>query len=210
MAGADASGESSRKKLVNAAFFIVLVVFLGLLSKVSGLFADDDRGSAIALATKPLVSETKSTPRLQERVKPENEIGPPPQVELSGVVGGAEGQRLAVVSVNKSLEAVVRVGDTIFAASTVTEIDQDSLTYRHGSNLVRVVIQDRKALPQNKASSAQLPNNELQVPAKENILPGFIANTGTGGQQSSVESKNGNAEFRRAFENKVNSLRSPL
>ena len=137
-----------------------------------------------------------------------SEVTQPPQVQLSGTVGGADGQRLAVVSVNKSPEAVVRVGDTIFAATTVTEIKQDSMTFRHGSNLIRVVMQDRPASPQGIASSTQALTNEPQVATKENTVPGLMANTGTAGLQSSDESKNGNAEFRQAFERKMNSLQT--
>ena len=135
-----------------------------------------------------------------------SEVTPPPQVQLSGTVGGVDGQRLAVVSVNKSPEIIVRVGDTIFAASTVTEIRQDSMTFRHGSNLIRVVMQDRPASPKGIASSTQASTNELQVATKENTVSGLMANTGTAGLQSSGESKNGNADFRQAFEKKMNSF----
>ena len=137
-----------------------------------------------------------------------NEVTTPPQVQLSGIVGGVDGERLAVVSVNKSPEAVVRVGDLIFAASTVTEIKQDSMTFRHGSNLIRVVMQDRVASLQGRAYSTQPSTNEPQVATKENTVSGLMANTGTVGLQSSGESKNGNAEFRQAFEKKMNSLQT--
>ena len=156
----------------------------------------------------PVLNATRPQLYSAEPLTLKSVITPPPQVQLSGTVGGADGQRLAVVSVNKSPETVVRVGDAIFAASTVTEINQDSMTFRHGSNLIRVVMQDRVASPQGITSFAKPSTNELQVATKENTVPGLIANTGTAGPQSSDDLKNGNAEFRQAFERKMNSLQT--
>ena len=156
----------------------------------------------------PVLNATRQQLYSAEPLTLKSEVTPPPQVQLSGTVGGEDEQRLAVVSVNKSPETIVRVGDTIFAASTVTEIKQDSMTFRHGSNLIRVVMQDRPASPQGIASFTQALTNEPQVATKENTVPGLMASTGTAGLQSSGESKNGNAEFRQAFEKKMNSLQT--
>jgi len=156
----------------------------------------------------PVLNATRPQLYSAEPLKSKSEITPPPQVQLSGTVGGADGQQLAVVSVNKSAETIVRVGDTIFAASTVTEIKQDSMTFRHGSNLIRVVMQDRPASPQGIASPTQALTNEPQVATKENTVPGLTANTGIAGLQSSGEPKNGNVEFRQAFEQKMKSFQS--
>ena len=156
----------------------------------------------------PVLNATQSQLYPVEPLALQNKGTTAPQVQLSGIVGGANGQQLAIISVNKAPESIVRVGDQIFSASTVTEINQDSLTYRHGSNLIRVVMQDRRAPPQSEASSAQLPTNELQIAAKEMSVPGFIANTGTAGPQSSDGLKNGNVEFRQVFEQKMKSFQS--
>ena len=194
-------------KLAFAAVAIALlfsVVWVAKVKVFGGAKADDPT----VQSKQPVLNATKPHVFSEDPPVRKDEIGPPPQVELSGIVGGAEGQRLAVVSVNKSPESIVRVGDAIFAASTVTEIKQDSMTFRHGSNLIRVVMQDRPASPQGIASSTQALTNEPQVAIKENTVPGLKANTGTAGLQSSDESKNGNAEFRQAFEKKMNSLQT--
>jgi len=192
-------------KLAYAAVAIALVLSGFWVFEVK-VFSSAKADDPAVQVKQPVLNATRPQLFLAEPLALKNEIVPPPQVQLSGIVGGANQQRLAVVSVNKSPESIVRVGDSIFAASTVTEINQDSLTYRHGSNLIRIVLQDRNAPSQGRASSGQLPNSELKVAAKENTFPGLIANTGTAGPQSSDELKNGNAEFRQAFEKKMNGL----
>jgi len=194
-------------KLVYATVAIAVVVTGVWVSKLKVFSGAKAEGPAVQVM-QPVLNATKSQLYSEEPFEPKKEVTSSPQVLLSGIVGGANGQRLAVVSVNKSPESIVRVGDPIFADSTVTEINQDSLTYRHGSNLIRVVMQDRNVPPQGKVSTAQIPKNELDVPLKENTLPGFVASAGTAGQQSPANSKNGNVEFREAFEKKMKSLQT--
>lgn len=201
-----ASAKPQNPKFAYAVWFIVLAVLLATLTKVLLLSADKGPGDATAPTAQPAVSETKSKLRSPERVASETVSVPPPQVELSGVVGEADGQYLAIISVNKSPESMVRVGNLIFGVSTVTEINQDSLTYSYGSDFIRVALQNRKATPQAKASAERPPINELQDAAMQNTFPGFVANTSIARQQSSVDSKNGNVEFRQAVEQKMKSL----
>ena len=208
MARANAFAGPQRQKLAYAACVIALAVFTVLVFKVFGLFVEDGPGKAVAPTAQPVFIETKSKLPAQGRAVSENEITPPPKVQLSGIVGGADGQQLAIISVNKAPELLVRVGDQIFAASTVTEINQDSLTYRHGSDLIRVFIQGNAAPTQTSVGSANPTSNKQPVARQEDLLPGFMKSTGTAGQQSSAESKNGNVEFRQAFETKMNSLQT--
>ena len=206
MAKANASAGPQRQKLAYAACAIALAIFTALVFKVFGLFAEDGFGKAAAPTAQLVFNETKPKLAAQEREISGNEITPPPKIRLSGIVGGADGQQLAIISVNKAPESIVRVGDPIFAASTVTEINLDSLTYRHGSNLIRVFIQGNTATSQTNVGLAKLVNNEQPVVKQEDLLPGLMKITGAAGQQSSVDSKNGNVEFREAFEKKMNSL----
>ena len=201
-----ATGPSGKLAYATVAVALMLLGFWVFEVKIFSSAKTED--SAVQVKH-PVLNATRPQLYSAEPLTLKNEVIPPPQVQLSGTVGGADGQRLAVVSVNKSPETIVRVGDTIFAASTVTEIKRDSMTFRHGSNLIRVVMDDRPASPQNIASSTQASTSEPQVATKENTVPGLMANTGIAGLQSSGESKNGNAEFRQAFEKKLNSLRPP-
>ena len=195
-------------KLAYAAVLVALVLSGFWVFKVMVFSSAKVEDPAVQIK-QPVLNATQPQLYSAEPLMLKSEVTPPPQVQLSGTVGGADGQRLAVVSVNKSPETIVRVGDTIFAASTVTEIKQDSMTFRHGSNLIRVAMHDRLASPPGVVSSTQALTNEPQVATKENTVPGLMANTGTAGLQGSGESKNGNAEFRQAFEKKLNSLRPP-
>ena len=208
MAKTNASAGQQRQKYAYAACAIALVIFTVLVFKVFGLFAEDRLGKVAAPTAQPVFNETKSKLPAQERGVSEIEITPPPKIQLSGIVGGADGHQLAIISVNKAPESIVRVGDQIFAASTVTEINQDSLTYRHGSDLIRVLVQGNAALTQTSAGSAKSASNEQPVAKQEDLLLGLMKITGTAGQQSSADSKNGNVEFREAFEKKMNSLQT--
>jgi len=194
-------------KLGYAAAAIALM-FLGFWLLDVKIFSSAEAEKPAVQIKQPVLNAAQPRQYPVEPLTLKNEAATPPQVQLSGIVGGANGQRLAVVSVNQSPESIVRVGDPIFAASTVTEINQDSLTYRHGSNLIRVVMQDRNMPPQVKVSTAQIPKNEADVSPKENTLPGFVASAGTAGQQSPANSKNGNVEFREAFEKKMKSFQT--
>ena len=194
-------------KLAYAASAIALVL-LGFWLLDVKIFSSAEAEKPAVELKQPVLNAPQAQLYSAEPLTLRSEVTPPPQVQLSGIVGGADGQRLAVVSVNKSPEAVVRVGDAIFAASIVTEIKQDSMTFRHGSNLIRVVMQDRRASPQGIASSTQASTNEPQVATKENTVPGLMANTGTAGPQSLGDLKNGNVEFRQAFEQKMKSFQS--
>lgn len=197
MAEANASARPQRQKLAYVACAIALTILFALLSKGFGLFAEDGTDKAVAPTAPPVFNEAKSKQYSQARMVSESEITPPPEIQLNGIVGGANGQQLAIISVNKAPESMVRVGDLIFAASTVTEINLDSLTYRHGSNLIRVEMKSRAPSSQGSAASNT-----------ENTQPGFAKSTGQIGQQSPSDAQNGNVEFRQAFEQKMKSFQS--
>ena len=205
--GAFHSATRPGDKLGYAILAIALVLSGFWLLKVK-IFSSAEAEKPAVQVKQPILNAAQPQQYPLEPMALKNEVTTPPKVQLSGIVGGVDGQRLAVISVNKSPEAVVRVGDLIFAVSTVTEINQDSLTYRHGSELIRVVMQNHKRPPQGEASSAQLPTNELQPVTNENAVSGFRTNTGTAGSQSSGDLKTGNVEFRQAFEQKMKSFQS--
>jgi len=195
MAEANSPARPQRQKLAYVACAIALTILVTLLSKGFGLFAEDGVGKAVAPTAQPIFNQVQSKPPAKESVVSEGEITPPPEIQLSGIVGGANGQQLAIISVNKAPELIVHVGDQIFASSTVTEINLDSLTYRHGSNLIRVAMKSHAPSSQGSAASNT-----------ENSQPGFAKSTGQIGQQRPSDAKNGNVEFRQAFEQKMKSL----
>ena len=98
---------------------MVTGVWVSKLKVFSGAKAED-----LAVEVKqPVLNATKSQLYSEKPLEPKKEVTSSPKVLLTGIVGGANRQRLAVVSVNKSPESIVRVGDPIFADSTVTEIN---------------------------------------------------------------------------------------
>lgn len=199
--------EYPHRKLSFAIITITLFLVMALLVKL--VFFPDIEFVDTPVSAQPVFVGTKPPPFAQKSAELEKTSVLPPEVELTGIVYGANGQRLAIVSVNKTPELIVRIGDLIFAASTVTEINLNSLTYRHGSNLIRVVMQSRSPPSQGNVASETQIRSAQEVPDKDNTLPGFVKGTGPIRQQSPSDVENGNAEFRQAFEQKMKSFQLP-
>lgn len=142
----------------------------------------------------------------------ESESYAPLRIRLSGVVGGARGLALAVVSVNDTEDVILHVGDKLAGSSVVVAIDADSMTYRQGTREIRTFLQSvpensqpialRTVAPTASGSASQTPNEEL---AK---LPGFMPSGPPLHRNDGTETPNGNAMFKQAIEAKAASMRA--
>jgi hypothetical protein len=120
-----------------------------------------------------------------------------PSVVLSGVVVGADGGNLAIVSVDRRPERMVRVGDDLANATTVERIDDDSMTYRFAGQQRRVEVQSAR----NVAATAK-----PEAPPKP--LPGFVVGAPTLARADGAGPGSGNDRFRQAVARKTQAIAS--
>lgn len=121
-----------------------------------------------------------------------------PLVVLTGVVVAAGGVgNLAIVSVDRRPEMLIRVGDALGVAATVVRIDDDSMTYRIAGNELLVLV---KQSP-NVAATAK-PH------AAPKQYPGFVAAAPAMARGPGSEPGSGNEAFRQAVEKKFQAIAS--
>ncbi len=118
-----------------------------------------------------------------------------PTVVLGGVVAGSDHDNLAIASVDRGPQVLLRVGDSIGGTATVVRIDHDSMTYRSGGNEVRVFVR-----PAPSAVATATPNPPVKT------YPGFVAAAPAIARANGAEPGSGNEAFRQAFETKMQAI----
>ena len=119
-------------------------------------------------------------------------------VVVTGVAVGSDGRNLALVSIDRRPEMLLRVGDTMPGAATVVHIDDTSMTYRRGGVDFRVSVQ--AAL----AAQAGVAMNAPDVHPK--TYPGFVAGAPAMARAAGTEPGSGNDAFRQAIEKKLQAI----
>ena len=121
-----------------------------------------------------------------------------PLVVLTGVVVAAGGGRnLAIVSVDRRPEMLIRVGDALGVAATVVRIDDASMTYRIAGNELLVFV---KQSPNVSATA--------KPDAAPKQYPGFVAAAPAMARSPGSEPGSGNEAFRQAVEKKLQAIAS--
>jgi hypothetical protein len=120
-----------------------------------------------------------------------------PIVALSGVAMGADGGNLALVSVDRRPEMLLRVGDLLGPSATVVRIDADSMTYRFAGIERRVIVKPSDKAPAQPGPAAQPPR-----------LPGFVPGAPAMARVNGLEPGSGNEAFRQAVEKKMQAIAS--
>ena len=118
-----------------------------------------------------------------------------PGVVLTGVAVGIDGHNLALVSIDKRPELLLRVGDTMPGPATVVHIDDTSMTYRRAGIDFRVPV---------KAAQAGVALAKPDAQAK--TYPGFVAGAPAMARASGTEPGSGNDAFRQAIEKKLQAI----
>lgn len=122
----------------------------------------------------------------------------PPAVVLSGVAVHPDGSsNLAIVSVDRGPQTLLRVGDRLGSSAMVIRIDEASMTYRFAGNDLRVFV----TAPSARISSAAKP----QTPSSDQ-RPGFVADAPAIARANGSEPGSGNEGFRQAVERKMQAI----
>lgn len=150
--------------------------------------------AATDLRTETAPSQVVPLPPAAASVPVDAAIGGP-QVVLSGVVVGAGGGNLAIVSVDRRPETMLRVGDELTPSATVVHIDDGSMTYRFAGRQTRVQVQSVRGASATAQSVA---------PARP--LPGFVAGAPPLARPGGTEPGRGNDAFRQAVAKKAQAI----
>ena len=118
-----------------------------------------------------------------------------PSVVLSGVVVGVGGGNLAIVSIDRRPETMLRVGDAVSNTGVVSQIDENSMTYDVAGQPRRVVVEPGRSVAATAKAAA---------PAKP--LPGFVTGAPPMARASGVEPGSGNDNFRQAVARKAQAI----
>lgn len=119
-----------------------------------------------------------------------------PAVMLTGVAVGADARNLALVSIDRRPEVLLRVGDAMTASATVVHIDDTSMTYRQAGVDVRLAVKPARAAAAAVAQAAAPPTT----------YPGFMADAPPMARVNGREPGSGNDAFRQAIDKKLQSI----
>lgn len=118
-----------------------------------------------------------------------------PVVILTGVAVNVDGSNVAIASVNRGAQTLLRVGDPIGPFASILRIDDASMTYRFAGRDLRVFV--------------QAPQRVSQAAPRQATPPAYLAVAGTPAPAASalgLEPGSGNAAFRQAVEKKIQAL----
>lgn len=150
----------------------------------------------IAAVPAPAVSDAPAEKAASDPPPPAAALRSPLAIAVSGVVAGGR-ENLALVSVDRGPEMLLRIGDSIGGKATVLGIDGESMTYRYGDSDVRVFVSSRPGTPATPAPVA---------PAPVKTYPGFVAAAPSIARASGAEPGSGNESFRKAVEKKLQAM----
>ncbi len=118
-------------------------------------------------------------------------------VVLSGVATSPDGSRLAIVSVDRSPETLLRIGDRLGPDATVVRIDDTSMTYRLAGS-------ERRVLLKATQNASATPARSLQ--ASPTPTPAALAGAPAMARSGQGEPGSGNEAFRAAVAKKMQGI----
>lgn len=141
---------------LRARVLLSLTLLLGVVAALWLWLSGGPSTARHTVMTPPWPAPLPSTPTAPATPPRPVEVPPPPLgVVLAGVVTGGDGQRMALVSLDRGPQAVLRVGDALTRDAVVRRIDEQSITYHRLGVDVRVPLQAPAATAQ--ALAAPLP-----------------------------------------------------